>query len=85
MGAGVGDKNAESRRVVRPLRIPLMIHPLRCMYVVVVRKTHELLCGGYKWVSQFEALCSWTRWTLSGAGVQAPWHGILEIVWLLCD
>ena len=24
-------------------------------------------------------------WALSGAGVQAPWHGVLEIVWLLCD
>jgi len=24
-------------------------------------------------------------WALSRAGVQAPWHGVLEIVWLLCD
>ena len=24
-------------------------------------------------------------WALSGAGVQAPWHGVLGIVWLLCD
>ena len=24
-------------------------------------------------------------WALSGADVQAPWHGILEIVWLHCD
>ena len=23
-------------------------------------------------------------WALSGAGVQAPWHGVLETVWLLC-
>jgi len=23
-------------------------------------------------------------WVLNGAGVQAPWHGVLEIVWLLC-
>ena len=23
--------------------------------------------------------------TSFGAGVQAPWHGVLEIVWLLCD
>jgi len=22
---------------------------------------------------------------LNGAGVQAPWHGVLEIVWLHCD
>jgi len=35
--AGVVDENAESCRVVLPLHIPLVIHPLRCMYVVVVR------------------------------------------------
>jgi len=29
----------------------------------VVRKTDELLCGGYKWASRFEASCSCTRWT----------------------
>jgi len=28
-GAGFGDENAESCRVVRPLRIPLVIRPLR--------------------------------------------------------
>ena len=22
---------------------------------------------------------------LSGAGVQAPWHGVLETVWIHCD
>jgi len=33
--------------VVRPLHVPLMIGPLRRTYVV--RKTDELLCGGYKW------------------------------------
>ena len=49
--------------VVRPLRVPLMIRPLRHTYVVVVRKTDELLCGGYKWVSRLEAPCSCTRWT----------------------
>jgi len=32
-----------------------MIGPLRCTYVVFVRKTDEVLCGGYKWVSRFEA------------------------------
>jgi len=42
----------------------LMIRPLRRTYVVVVRKTDELLCGGYKWVSRFEAPCTSTRWTL---------------------
>ena len=25
------------------------------------------------------------RRVLSGVGVQAPWHGGLETVWLLCD
>ena len=28
---------------------------------------------------------SMDRWALSGADVQAPWHGVLETVWLLCD
>ena len=69
--------SAESCGVVRPLRVPLMIRPLRNTYVVGVREADELLCGGYKWVSRFEAPCSCTRWT--------PWHGVLEIVWLHCD
>ena len=63
VGAGVGDKNAESYGVVRPLRIPLVIRPMRRAYVVVVRWTDEMLCGGYKWVSRFEAPCVCTRWT----------------------
>jgi len=37
VGAGVGDENAESCGVVRPLHTPLMICPLRRTYVVVVR------------------------------------------------
>ena len=38
MGVGVGDENAESCGVVRPLRIPLAVRPLRpTTYVVVVR------------------------------------------------
>jgi len=36
MGAGVGDENAESCGAIRPLHIPLVIHPLRRTYVVVV-------------------------------------------------
>ena len=32
------------------------------MYVVVARKTDELLCGGYKQVSRFEVPCICTRW-----------------------
>ena len=47
--------------VLRPLRIPLVICPLRRTYVVVVRWTDELLCGGYKWVSRFEAPCICTH------------------------
>jgi len=35
--AGVWDENAEPCGVVRPLRIPLTIRPLRRTYVVVVR------------------------------------------------
>ena len=34
-----------------------------CRTYVVVRKTDKLLCGGYKWVSRFEAPCTCTRWT----------------------
>jgi len=48
VGAGVGDENAESCRVVRPLRIPLVIRPLRRTYVVIARQTDEMLCGRYK-------------------------------------
>ena len=51
------------------------------------QKTDELLCGGYKWVSQFGVPCLHLMdgWALSGADVQAPWHGVLELVWLHCD
>jgi len=34
-----------------------------CMYGVVVRRTDEMLCGGYRRVSQFEAPCICSRWT----------------------
>ena len=37
VGTGVGDENAESCGAIRPLRIPLVIRPLRRTYVVVVR------------------------------------------------
>jgi len=67
-----------------------MIGPLRRTYVVVVRKTDELLCGRDKWVSRFAAPCicslhSMDGWALRGADVQASWHGVLEIVWLHSD
>jgi len=63
VGTGVWNENAESCGVVRPLCIPLKIRPVRRTYVVVVRKTDELFCGGYKWVSRFEAPYICTRWT----------------------
>ena len=37
VGAGVGDENVEFCGAVRPLRIPLVISPLRRTYVVVAR------------------------------------------------
>ena len=37
VGAGVWNENAESCGVFRSSRIPLVISPLRCTYVVVVR------------------------------------------------
>ena len=61
-----------------------MIRPLCCTYVAVVRITDKLVCGGYKRVSIWGAvqLHPMDGWALSGVGVQAPWHGVLEIVWL---
>ena len=47
VGACVGDENAESCVAFRPLSIPLVIRPLHRTYVVVVRQTDEMLCGGY--------------------------------------
>jgi len=41
-----------------------------------------------QWVSWFwdaMHLHLMDKWVLSGAGVQAPWHGVLETVWLQCD
>jgi len=37
VGTGVWSENAESCGVVRPLRIPLVIRPMRRTYVVVIR------------------------------------------------
>jgi len=43
VGANVGDENAEACGIVRPLRIPLVIRPLRRTYVVL---SDELMrCG----------------------------------------
>jgi len=39
------------------------VRPLRRTYVVVVKWTDEMLCGGYKWVSRFEAPYICSRWT----------------------
>jgi len=51
---GVCNWSAEFCGVVPPLRIPLMIRPLRRTYVIVVREVDELLCCGYKWVSRLK-------------------------------
>ena len=49
--------------VVRPLRIPLVIRPLRRTYVVVVVSwTDKLLCDGYKWMCRFGTPCTPTWW-----------------------
>ena len=48
-----------------------MFRPLCCTYVVVVRKTDELLCSGYKWVSRCELPSSCT-------------HGLLGVEWSRC-
>ena len=61
VGAGAGDESTESRKVVQPLRLPLVIRLERRTYVVV-RWNDELLCCEYKWVSRFETLCTRTRW-----------------------
>ena len=37
VGAGVGDESTESRSVVQPLRLPLVIRPVRRTSVVVGR------------------------------------------------
>jgi len=65
-----------------------VIRSERSTFVIVVRWTGELLCGGYRWVSQLKMLCILTRvvrWGLSGTGVQAPWQACYEKAWLLCD
>ena len=49
VGAGVGNESTESRKVVQPLRLHLVIRPVRRTYVVAVRWTDELLCGEHKW------------------------------------
>jgi len=87
VGAGVGNEYAESCGVVRPLSIPLMIRPMRRTYVVVVRwvVVRRVQMGVSIWGAVQQH--SMDRWALSrvGAGVQAPWHGVLETVWLCCD
>jgi len=46
VGTGVGDENVESCGAVPPLRIPLVIRPLRRTYVVNVRWTDEMFAAG---------------------------------------
>jgi len=49
---GAGDESTESCRVVLRLCNPFVIHSV-CHTRVVFRRSYELLCGGYKWVSRF--------------------------------
>ena len=51
VGSGVWNENVESCGITRPLRNPLVIGPVCRTSVVVLRKTDQLLCGGYKWMS----------------------------------
>ena len=89
VGAGVGDESTESRSVVQPLRIPLVIRPPCRTSVVVVRWTGEMFAAGrlQMGVPIWGAVHSHSmdKWAQSGAGVQTPWHGVLEIVGLHCD
>ena len=85
-GVGVGDENAESCGIVCPLRIPFLGRPAHRTHVVVVRQTDELLYGGYKWVSRFEAPCIFARWTGERWVEQVSrLQGVLETMWLHCD
>ena len=38
-----------------------IVDPPSAPHDVVVKWTDEMLCGGYNWVSRFEASCVWTR------------------------
>jgi len=45
----VVDENTGSRSALQPFSIPSVIRPVRRTSVIVVRRTDELLCSGYKW------------------------------------
>jgi len=66
VGADVGDKSMESRSVLQPLHTPLVKRPERRTSVVVLRWTHVLLCGEYKWMRCRDAVHSHTvdKWAL---------------------
>ena len=86
VGADVGDESiTESCSVVQPLRIPLVKCQERRTSDVVITWIDELFCGGHKWVSRFETPCIPIGWTGEHWVSQALWHGVLEIMWLLCD
>jgi len=70
----VGDENTESRGALQPLLIPSVIRQDRCIFVVVVRWTDELFCGGYiptrwtgeHWVEQMSGLLGTACWRPCG-------------------
>jgi len=84
-GADVGDEITESR----------MCCPTT-LYSIPPRAPHFCCCQMNWWfavrrVQMGFSICdvvhlhSVDRWTLSGTDVQAPWHGVLETMWLLFD
>ena len=73
--------------IVRPLHIPLVIRPMRCTCCCCQISWWDVLRRVQTGVSIWDAMHSHSvdGWALIGAGVQAPWHSVLWIVWLLCD
>ena len=53
-GADVGDESTGSHSAIQPFVISSVPRPERHTSVIVVRWTDELLCSGYKWMSNFE-------------------------------
>ena len=72
----LGMKVSESRKVVQPLHLPLVIRPLRRTYVVIFRWTYEFLWGEQRCVSWFHMPCIRPQWTGERWVEQVSWlHG----------
>ena len=87
VGVGVGDENAESCGVVRPLGIPLVIRPMRRTYAFVVRQTDELCAVGTNGCFDLRrrAFAFYGQVSIEWSKCLGSWHGVLERVWLHCD